>query len=54
MDGFKPGDDYVNQGIVVHELRKLSVNLDIPILTATQNSRSSENLTGEMTNALIG
>jgi len=54
MDGFKHGDDYINQGQVVHELRKLSVNYDIPILTATQNSRGSENLAGEMSNALVG
>lgn len=54
MEGFKIGDDYSNQGQIVHELRKLTVNLDIPILTATQNSRTSENLNGEMTNALVG
>lgn len=54
MDGFKHGDDYSIQGQIVHELRKLSVNLDIPVLTATQNTRSAENLNGEMTNALVG
>ena len=54
MDGYKQGDDYVNQGIVVTELRKLSVNLDIPIITATQNSKASENLSGELNNTLIG
>lgn len=54
MDGFKAGDDYFNQGQIVHELRQLSVNLDIPIITATQNTRESENLNGEMTNRLVG
>lgn len=47
-------DEYHNQGKIVHELRQLSRNLEIPILTATQNSRSSENLRGELTNQLIG
>ncbi len=54
MDGFKVGDDYNNQGQILHELRQLTVNLDIPIITATQNSRASENLSGEMSNALVG
>ena len=54
MDGFKAGDDYFNQGQVTQELRKLSVNLNIPILTATQNARASENLTSHMSNAQIG
>lgn len=54
MSGLKHGDEYYNQGVIVHELRQLAVSLDIPILTATQNSRSSENLTGEMSNQLIG
>ena len=54
MDGFKVGDEYTNQGIIVQELKKLAANLNIPILTATQNSRTSENLTGPMSNQLIG
>ena len=54
MANFKVGDDYQNQGAITQELRSLSVNLDIPILTATQNSRASENLTSHMSNAQIG
>jgi hypothetical protein len=54
MANFKIGDDYTNQGTIVQELRSLSVNLDIPILTATQNARSSENLSSHMSNAQIG
>jgi hypothetical protein len=54
IEGSKYGDDYVNQGQITHELRKLSVNLDIPILTATQNSRVSEDLNSEMSNKQVG
>jgi hypothetical protein len=46
--------EYTAQGRIVHELRQLSVNLNLPILTATQNTRESENSTAEMSNRLIG
>ena len=46
--------EYTIQGKIVHELRQLSVNLNLPILTATQNTRESENSTAELSNRLIG
>jgi len=50
-----PGDsEYSIQGKIVHELRQLSVHLNLPILTATQNTRESENSTAELSNRLIG
>jgi len=51
---FKAGDDYFNQGMVTQELRKLSVNLNVPILSATQNARVAENLSSNMNNSQIG
>lgn len=40
--------------MIVQELRQLSINLNLPVLTATQNARSSENLKSEMNNSFIG
>ncbi|MFW6247181.1 MAG: DnaB-like helicase C-terminal domain-containing protein [bacterium] len=47
-------DPYVKQGWIVHELRNLAKNQKLPILTATQNSRGSENLQYGMNNQQIG
>jgi len=54
ISGYAAGDEYHNQGAVVQELRKLSQNHDIPVLTATQNSKASENLQSIMDNTTIG
>ncbi len=48
------GDDYTNQGIIVQELRLLSRNYNLVLVTITQNVRSSENFDQAMSNQLIG
>ncbi len=52
--GAKSDNDYYNQGAIVQELRSMASDLNIPVITATQNARSSENLTTEMSNQSIG
>lgn len=48
------GDTYEKQGQITHELRLLSRNKNIPILTATQNNKGSENLQYGMNNTQVG
>lgn len=47
-------NEYYTQGIIMQELRSISRQYNIPIITATQNTRQSENLNVEMTNMLVG
>jgi hypothetical protein len=46
--------DYDLQGQIVQELRNLSREHKIPIITATQNSKISENMNVAMDNTMIG
>ena len=48
------GDNYNAQGQIVHELRLLSRMYHIPIITATQNRRESENVNYTQNNNFIG
>lgn len=43
--------DYVDQGKIIHELRKASRKYSIPIITITQNTRYSENSDNELDNS---
>lgn len=59
LDVMKPtmkasGDTYKDQGTITHEMRALTRNHKIPILSATQNSKSSEDMRYKQTNASIG
>lgn len=47
-------NDYDAQGQIVQEFRTLSRNYKIPIITATQNTRASENLSKVMSNQDVG
>lgn len=47
-------DDYAVQGQVVHELRSLALNYSVPVVTITQNARSSENMQQVLNNAQLG
>ena len=40
---YSHGDTYLNQGIITQELRSLTRTHKLPVLTATQNKRGSEN-----------
>ena len=51
---FSGGDEYVSQGQIVQEMRMLARNYSLPIITITQNVRSSENHEQKMSNQLIG
>ena len=46
--------DYDSHGLIVQELRVLSRQHKIPIITATQNNKQSENLTNFVSNRDIG
>lgn len=46
--------DYDKHGIIIQELRNLSRNHKVPVITATQNARSSENLQSALNNSAIG
>lgn len=48
------GDDYYNQGQIVHELRTISRNYKVPIITITQNTRSSEDYSQALNNTMLG
>ena len=48
------GDDYNVHGAILHELRVLSRLYRVPILTITQNVRSSENPQIALSNNLVG
>ncbi|MFW6219372.1 MAG: DnaB-like helicase C-terminal domain-containing protein [bacterium] len=52
--GYKTENEYHAHGQIVHELRTLARRHSLPIITATQNSRASENITKALTNDLIG
>ncbi len=47
-------DDYNSHGLIVQEMRNLSRLYQIPVITATQNRRESENVTTTMSNMQIG
>ena len=47
-------DDYVKHGTIVQELRNLSRQYKIPIITASQNSKSSENTQFALNNQQMG
>ncbi len=47
-------DDYYAQGQIVHELRTISRNYKIPVITITQNTRSSEDLSQALNNTMLG
>ena len=47
-------DTYEKQGVITHELRALTRNHKMPILTATQNKRDSENMNYKQSNQSIG
>jgi len=48
------GDTYEKQGIITQELRALTRNHKLPVLTATQNKRDSENPNYRQSNNSIG
>jgi len=51
----KTKDPYKDQGTIVQELRTITRNFNIPVITATQNNKSSEtNLQYTQSNAEIG
>lgn len=52
--GYKNESEYHAHGQIVHELRTMARRYSMPILTATQNTRVSENVTKELTNDLMG
>lgn len=54
MNKYQNNDDYNVQGQIVQELRNVSRNKQVPIITATQNRRESENENITMGNSLIG
>lgn len=47
-------DEYVTQGLILHEMRTSSRLHGIPIVTITQNNRASENVSNELNNSQIG
>ncbi len=47
-------EDYNAQGQIVQELRSLSRQYKIPIITATQNKRESENVAVALNNSQVG
>lgn len=47
-------DEYVTQGLILHEMRTSARNHSIPIITITQNNRTSENVSNELSNNQIG
>lgn len=47
-------DEYVTQGMILHEMRIASRRYGIPIVTITQNNRSSENVSIELSNNQVG
>lgn len=47
-------DEYVTQGLILHEMRTSARNHSIPIVTITQNNRTSENVSTELSNNQIG
>lgn len=51
---FQNAKDYEIQGQITQELRLLSRYQKIPIITATQNKRESENKNSEMNNSMVG
>lgn len=51
---YTQGDTYLNQGTITQELRSLTRTHKLPILTATQNKRESENIQYRQNNASIG
>ena len=54
INKFTSGDDYNAQGLIVQEMRNLSRLYQIPVITATQNRRESENVSTTMSNMQIG
>jgi hypothetical protein len=48
------GSDYDTQGAVVHEMRNLAQRFSAPVITITQNARSSENNMQTLNNAQLG
>lgn len=44
-------NEYVDQGKIIHELRKASRKYSLPIITITQNTRFSENANNELDNS---
>jgi len=51
-DSYK--DDYNLHGEILQEMRTAARNFAIPIVTITQNARSSENVQQELSNSVIG
>ncbi len=47
-------NDYDAQGMIIHELRKISQNYKLPVMSITQNTREAENVSNSMGNSLIG
>jgi len=47
-------NDYDAQGIIIQELRLASRVYSIPVVSITQNTRGSENMSQQMDNSLIG
>lgn len=47
-------NDYDAHGMIIHELRKISQNYKLPVVSITQNTRESENTAQAMGNNLIG
>jgi len=52
--GYKNESEYHAHGQIVHELRTFARRYSLPVLTATQNTRLSENINRELTNDLMG
>ena len=52
--GKPTGDTYKDQGTVTHELRALGRSHKIPMITATQNNKQSEDLRNSQSNMSIG
>jgi replicative DNA helicase len=53
-NGGSSPDTYVNQGLIVQEMRLVSRQQKIPVITVTQNGKLSENTQQDLNNALIG
>jgi len=47
-------NDYDAHGMIIHELRKISQNYKLPVVSITQNTREAENTSQAMGNNLIG
>ena len=54
VNRYTAAKDYDMQGQIVQELRNISRQHKVPVITATQNNKSSENLTVPLDNTLIG